>query len=82
MLHARKDYNRIQDPENLIPQDEPVMIFRGQDVCAPAALDAWCKEAKKYGVDEKMIEVVAKHATLMRCWQIEHNRKVPDMPLD
>lgn len=27
MLHARKDYMRIQDPENKIPQDEPVFLL-------------------------------------------------------
>lgn len=26
MLHARDDYNRIQDPENKIPENEPVFI--------------------------------------------------------
>ena len=25
MLHARKDDNRIQDPENKIPEDDPVL---------------------------------------------------------
>jgi len=31
MKHAREDYNRFQDPENKIPKDEPVMLFRAQD---------------------------------------------------
>lgn len=31
MVHARKDYDRFQDPENKIPEDEPVMLFRAQD---------------------------------------------------
>ena len=31
MIHARLDYMRIQDPENKIPQDEPVFLIRGQD---------------------------------------------------
>ena len=31
MKHAREDYNRFQDPENKIPEDEPVMLFRAQD---------------------------------------------------
>lgn len=30
MLHAREDYNRFQDPEGLIPDDEPVFLLRGQ----------------------------------------------------
>ena len=32
MKHARPDYNdRIVDTAGLIPDDEPVMLFRGQD---------------------------------------------------
>lgn len=41
MLHAREDYNRIQDPENKIPEDEPVMLFRAQDKYAIAALEGY-----------------------------------------
>lgn len=28
MKHAGEDYNRIQDPENKIPADEPVFLLR------------------------------------------------------
>lgn len=52
MLHARKDYQRIQDPWageegefglRAIPRDEPVLLIRGQDklgwmVCAIYAI--------------------------------------------
>ena len=31
MLHAREDYQRIQDPDDKIGEDEPVMLFRAQD---------------------------------------------------
>lgn len=41
MLHARQDYNRIQDPENKIPKDEPVILFRAQDKYALAALQGY-----------------------------------------
>lgn len=30
MIHARPDYNRIQDPENKIPEDEPVFLLRAK----------------------------------------------------
>lgn len=40
MKYAREDYNqRIIDTENLIPDDEPVFLFRGQDELAPQVLD-------------------------------------------
>lgn len=79
MLHARQDYNRIQDPKNLIPQDEPVFLIRGKDICAPATLEKWCEEARKYGVDQSMIDKVQSHADYIRVWQIENESKVPDM---
>lgn len=41
MKHAREDYNRFQDPENLIPADEPVMLFRAQDKYAVKALQGY-----------------------------------------
>ncbi|MCG7932122.1 MAG: hypothetical protein N0E44_18990 [Candidatus Thiodiazotropha lotti] len=31
MKHARSDYNRIQDPDRKIPDDEPVFLLRAQD---------------------------------------------------
>jgi hypothetical protein len=41
MIHARADYNRIQDPANKIPQDEPVFLLRGQDKVAAATVRVW-----------------------------------------
>ncbi len=46
MIHARPDYNRIQDPDNLIPDDEPVFLLRAKDRTAPAAVDAWANLAE------------------------------------
>ncbi len=80
MKHARKDYDRIQDPANLIPEDEPVFLIRGQDPCAPAALEAWCVVAEKNDVDAKMIQAVKEQAKAMQEWGDKKRRKIPDMP--
>lgn len=80
MLHARPDYNRIQDPENKIPEDEPVFLLRAQDVCAPAALDRWIQAAEDAGVDEEMIATARVHLKRMSLWALENGNKVPDMP--
>lgn len=80
MKHAREDYNRIQDPENKIPEDEPVFLLRGKDVAAPAAIEAWCEEAKKHGADDNIIEDARKQADKMRLWQYDYESQVPDMP--
>jgi hypothetical protein len=80
MKHARPDYNRIQDPENLIPENEPVFLLRGKDVAAPAAIEAWIQEAKKYGAKDNILEAAQSQADLMRAYQIEVERQTPDMP--
>lgn len=80
MKHAREDYNRIQDPENLIPDNEPVFLLRGKDVAAPAAIEAWIKEAKKYGAKQNILQAAQGQADKMRVWQIEIESQIPDMP--
>jgi hypothetical protein len=54
MIHARADYNRIQDPavdnpslaagSTPIGEDEPVFLLRARDQCAPAALLMWASQ--------------------------------------
>ena len=80
MKHAREDYNRIQDPENIIPEHEPVFLLRGKDAAAPAAIEAWCKAAKKLGAADNIIEAAQAQADKMRVWQIEQECQIPDMP--
>jgi hypothetical protein len=47
MIHARNDYQRIQDPANKIPIDEPVFLLRAQDVTAADTVRAWAKANRK-----------------------------------
>lgn len=79
MLHAREDYNRFQDPEGLIPDDEPVFLLRGQDHLAPYLLEKYANELRQIGGSEEMAKIVENHALLMRKWQEEHKSKIPDM---
>jgi len=78
--HARDDYDRIQDPAGLIPEEEPVFLIRGQDACAPATLRFWAREAMMKGADRAIIDLVREHADAMEQWQAEHGGKVPDLP--
>lgn len=50
MRHARADYNRIQDPLNLIGEDEPVFLLRAKDVSAPFVVRFWA--AAQAGIPE------------------------------
>jgi len=78
MKHAREDYNRIQDPENKIPEDEPVFILRGQDWLAPGLLFEWAKKLREVGGDENMASKVENHAKEMINWQQNVKSKIPD----
>jgi len=80
MKHARKDYDRFQDPEGKIPEDEPVFLLRAQDAVAPGVVEAWALAAHSVGADENIVQHAYEHAQLMRKWQAEHGSKVPDMP--
>ena len=80
MKHARSDYDRIQDPDGKIPEDEPVFLIRGQDVAAPAALRDYAILAQAMGADMALVQSVNDHAKRMEQWQDEVARKVPDIP--
>jgi len=75
MKHARPDYNRIQDPENKIPQDEPVFVIRGQDKAGAAAVRAWAAINKAVGGDPYLSKLAIEHADLMDSW---HKKKTSD----
>ena len=80
MKHSRPDYNRIQDPEGIIPQDEPVFLIRGQDAVAPEAVEAWAELAERAGSDGDIITAARSQAREMRRWGKEHGDKIPDLP--
>lgn len=81
MLHARRDYDPIQDPRGLIPDMEPVLLLRGQDKHAPKALMYYVMQLiKDEHVDYDLIEAVILQIRSMQQWQREVNVKSPDMP--
>lgn len=76
MRHAREDYNRIQDPEGLIPEDEPVFLIRGQDKVGAQVVEVWAMAARAVGASEEICTRARHHAQRMREW---HKHKVPDL---
>lgn len=80
MKHARDDYNRIQDPSNKIPADEPVFLLRAQDVVAPETILFWAYKARQVGASPQIVEAAMNQWAEMKKWQKEHPPKVPDMP--
>lgn len=79
MKHAREDYNRIQDPAGLIPDDEPVFLIRGQDILGPAVVDYWAALAESRGATPNIVEAARKQARRMREWGFRRKAKLPDM---
>lgn len=76
MKHPRADYDRIQDPDNKIPKDEPVILLRAQDKLACLAMDYYVELCKKYQPEET-VTPLEEHAKLMHAWP---NKKIPDVP--
>lgn len=70
MKHARPDYNRIQDPDGLIPEDEPVFLLRGQDKTAAQIVRLWASAQRQNPkADMKMIMMAEQQANAMEQWQ-------------
>lgn len=80
MIHARKDYDHIQDPSGKIAADEPVFLLRAKDSLAPGILLKWANELIVQGGDKKMARMVAVHAADMIFWQMKNGCKLPDLP--
>ncbi len=68
MKHARADYDRIQDPLNLIPADEPVFLIRGQDILGSSAVREWARANDRVGGDPELSRLANAHADLMDAW--------------
>ena len=80
MRHLREDYNRIQDPKGLIPDDEPVFLLRGQDKATPGAIEAWANLVEGMGGDPVLVSHARMWAADIRKWQEQNTAKVPDAP--
>lgn len=76
MKHARSDYDRIQDPANLIPVDEPVFLLRAQDKLAWHVVKIYAFCAELAG-DHEIARISREHAKKMKEW---HVKKTPDLP--
>lgn len=78
MIHARPDYNRFQDPENKIPEDEPVMLFRAQDIHFIRILKHYQFLLRK-SKNGKVANAVRKHEELSIKWMQNNIVKEPDL---
>jgi hypothetical protein len=79
--HARPDYDRIQDPAGLIPDDEPVFLIRAKDAISPAVVNHWASLAQLAGASPVMVRAARRQADAMKDWQVKHGSKIPDLPV-
>ncbi len=79
MKHARADYDRIQDPTERIPHNEPVFLIRGQDIAGPDAVRAYAMLAHKLGAANELVTSCLDQAREMELWQARVARKTPDL---
>lgn len=83
MKHARPDYDRIQDPEHIIPEDEPVFLLRAQDKFAVAAVrhyaDSIAADTLAPSASQDISKLARQWADTMEDYAREHG-KYPDMP--
>jgi len=77
MKHARRDYQRIQDPLKKIPEDEPVFLLRAQDTLAAETVRFYAFLASSRGAQPLLIKNSMAQADAMEKW---HIKKSPDMP--
>lgn len=77
MIHARPDYQRFQDPNGKIPEDEPVFLLRGQDKVAAATVRIWAVLHRLSGGGEQIARLASHHADLMEQWP---KKKLADLP--
>ena len=91
MIHARSDYNRIQDPavdnpelfpdaSSPISEDEPVFLVRAKDDAFCETLTAWMKTHLDNGGDPKLVIAVAKHLGKAISWREKNETKTADAP--
>lgn len=81
MIHARQDYQRIQDPDNKIPMNEPVFLLRGQDILAPEVIAFWNMLYKRRGGDPNVVKLVEAHIEKIEEYQKINPIKLADIPV-
>lgn len=82
MIHARTDYDHIQDSTGAIGEDEPVFLLRAKDRLAPFAMMEWARLLKIAGGSDEIVDHVTRWALRMQSWQQENGSKIPDAPSD
>lgn len=80
MIHARQDYQHIQDEHGRIGHDEPVILFRAQDQHFIPILVEYANRIRQSAhPDKNILEALELHITRAADWQRRNKTKPPDM---
>jgi hypothetical protein len=71
MHHGRED-----SYVDLIPDDEPVLVIRAQDICGAAAARHYAELLISVHANPVMVQKVLDHAAAMDAWPV---KKLPDL---
>ena len=86
MKHARKDYNRIQDPNKKIPEDMPVFLLLAKDHFAARTVEYYARQILADPRSSlETVDVgrrVLSWARQMEEYGRKKGTKYPDMPED
>jgi hypothetical protein len=82
MKHARDDYSRIQDPDALIPDEEPVFLIRGQDEIAADVILDYAARARASGYPQNVVDAAVRQSWAMRQWPVKKKADIPSRKTD
>lgn len=73
-MAVERKYGRVTTEKGNIPDDEPVIVFRGQDRLAPAIMRIYAQLCRTHGCD-RVAEEAEKTAQMLEQWK---PKKLPD----
>jgi hypothetical protein len=80
VIHARPDYNRMQDPEHKIGEDEPVFLTRAHDEnFIGHVADYIGRATMRPDFDRQMVRYCAEQIIRALDWIEDHGTKQPDV---
>lgn len=66
-------YGKVTTEHGDIPDDEPVIVFRGRDKMVPAMLRFYLDMCAENGSPQRHLDLVQRSAANIIQWQVEHS---------
>jgi hypothetical protein len=69
MMGTDRKYGRVTTEHGDIPEDEPVMVFRGRDAEVPAMLEFYLGLCARHGSPQRHLDLVTQARDQILAWQ-------------